>query len=182
MLSKLPTDENLQKRGCTLVSICGLCYKQAESSSHLFLTCDFAVAVWRCLGSKLNLSLHLSSVQNLLDCIPDRCSSQMKDVMVAAIIHVVYCIWITRNDFRFNSAHPSLHHTMAKITSFVAMSGVNSNGNCLPIDVAVLNNFLIPPSFRRVKEIVSVVWKPPTITWVKANTDGSVVNLNASCG
>jgi len=42
MLSKLPTDENLQARGCTLVSMCPLCYHQAESSSHLFLDCDFS--------------------------------------------------------------------------------------------------------------------------------------------
>jgi len=71
---------------------------------------------------------------------------------------------------------------MAKITSFVAMSGMNSNGYCLPFEVAVLNNFLVPPTFRHVKDIVPVLWKTPTINWVKANTDGSVANFNASCG
>jgi len=54
MLSKLPTDENIQLRGCTLVSICVLCFQNAESSTHLFLTCDFAVALWRWLGAQLN--------------------------------------------------------------------------------------------------------------------------------
>jgi len=71
---------------------------------------------------------------------------------------------------------------MAKITSFVAMSGMNSNSYCLPFEVAVLNNFLVPPTFRRVKDIVPVLWKTPTINWVKANTDGLVANFNASCG
>lgn len=71
---------------------------------------------------------------------------------------------------------------MAKITSFVAISETHSNGNCLHYDVAVLDNFLVPPIHRRVKDIIAVVWKPPTINWVKANTDGSVVNFNASCG
>ena len=51
-----------------------------------------------------------------------------------------------------------------------------------PMVIVFLLMLLIPPLFRHVKEIVPVVWKAPTITWVKANTDGSVVNLNASCG
>ena len=42
MLSKLPTDENLQLRGCTLVSMCPLCYNEVESSTHLFLECAFS--------------------------------------------------------------------------------------------------------------------------------------------
>ncbi|RHN59594.1 putative ribonuclease H-like domain-containing protein [Medicago truncatula] len=37
-------------------------------------------------------------------------------------------------------------------------------------------------SFRRFKEITPVVWKPPTVRWVKINTDGSVRNSLASCG
>lgn len=47
MHCKIPTDENLQSRGCTLVSICVLCYATDETSSHLFLTCDFAKHLWR---------------------------------------------------------------------------------------------------------------------------------------
>jgi len=62
------------------------------------------------------------------------------------------------------------------------MSGVNSTGNCVIGDVDFLNSLLIPPSYRRIKDIVPVIWKPPTITWVKANTDGSVIGLNSSYG
>jgi hypothetical protein len=86
---------------------------------------------------------------------------------------------LARNVIRFSSTNVSLHASMAKISSFVAMSGACSNGNCLLGDGAVLTNFMISPSHRRVREIVPVIWKPPTITWVKANTDGSVIDLNS---
>jgi len=182
MHSKLPTDENLQKRSCTMVSICVLCYKQAESSLHLFLSCTFVVALWRWLGAQLNCHFSLVSVASLLDCISRLCSSQLRDVFVAAIIHTVHAIWLARNSIRFSSNKVSIHYTMIKISSLIALSGTNSNGNCLASDLTVLKNFLIAPSHRRVKDIITVIWKPPTITWIKANTDGSVINSIASCG
>jgi len=77
MLSKLPTDDNLRTRGCTIVSVCVLCYKHVETSSHLFLECTFAASVWRWLGVKLNCSISLQSYSSLLECISQRCSSQV---------------------------------------------------------------------------------------------------------
>jgi len=61
---------------------------------------------------------------------------------------------------------------MIKISSLIALSS----------DINILKNFLISPSHSKVKDIVTIIWKPPTINWVKANTDGSVVNSISSCG
>jgi len=182
MLLKLPTDENLQKRGCTLVSICVLCGKHAETSAHLFLTCDFAVAIWRWMGSKLSCTFILTSSATLLTSIPQRRSSQLRDVYWAAIVHTVYTIWVARNSIRFSSAHVTLHATTTKIAAMVSLSGSSSTGKCLLCDVDLLDAFLVPPLYRRLVDITPVVWKPPTITWIKANTDGSVANSNAACG
>lgn len=109
-------------------------------------------------------------------------SSQLFDVFAASLVHKVHTIWLDRNAIRLSFANVSLHASMAKISSFVAMFGANSKGNCVVMDEVFLNNFLITPSYRLVREIMSVIWKPPTITWVKANIDGSVLNLNSSCG
>jgi len=182
MLLKLPTDENLQKCGCTLVSICVLCGKHAETSAHLFLNCEFAVAIWRWLGSKLSCTFILTSSVTLLTSIPQRCSSQLHDVCLAAIVHTVHTIWVARNSIRFSSAQVTLHATTTKIVAMVSLSGSSSTGKCLLCDVDLLDAFLVPPLYRRVIDITPVVWKPPTITWVKANTDGSVANSNAACG
>jgi hypothetical protein len=56
---KLPTDEHLQARGCTIVSVCALCYRPEETSSHLFLSCDFAVGLRTWLGSLLRCTFDL---------------------------------------------------------------------------------------------------------------------------
>jgi hypothetical protein len=130
----------------------------------------------------LHCNISLLSFSSLFDCIPQRCSSQVLDVFAAAIVHTVHTILLARNAIRFSSLKITLHNTLAKISALVTMSGVNSTGNCVIGDVDLLNSLLIPPSYRRVKDIVPVIWKPPTITWVKANIDGSVICLNSSCG
>jgi len=182
MLSKIPMDEKMKARGCTLVSVCLLCYKHAESSTQLFLECDFARNIWIWLGLKLKRSISLVSFAALLECVPQQCSSQIRDVMVAAVVHTVYSIWLARNALRFNSTKVSIHATLAKISSFLSMSGTISKGHCVASDVDILNNLFITPTHIRIRDIILVVWKAPTSTWVKANTDGSVRNTMAACG
>jgi hypothetical protein len=103
-------------------------------------------------------------------------------VLVAAIVHTVHSIWLARNAVLFNASSVSLHATLAKISSMIAMSGGTSKGFCLLSDVVILENLFVSPFHRRVRDIIPVVWKAPTFPWVKANTDGSVRNLMSACG
>jgi len=182
MHGKLPTDENLQCRGCTLVSICVLCYASAKTYGHLFMECDFAMHLWHWLEARLNCVFDVSFAGVLLDCIHASCSSQVKDAFSAAIIHIVHVIWKARNTLRFSANRLSLHATKSSIISLVALSGNMSYGHCLRSDKMLLDNFLVSPTYRRYKEIIAVTWKAPTIGWVKANTDGFVKYNLASCG
>lgn len=61
MHRKLPTNENLQRRGCTFVYICVLCYTTYETSSNLFLTYGFVKHLWRWLENRLHCSIDLNS-------------------------------------------------------------------------------------------------------------------------
>jgi len=47
---KLPTDDNLRKRGCTVVSICCFCRKDAETSNHIFFACEVTSILWHWLS------------------------------------------------------------------------------------------------------------------------------------
>jgi len=57
---------------------------------------------------------------------------------VSAIVHDVHSIWLARNVVRFTLVVVSLHATMAKFSSLVAMSGTASKGNCLSNNVTLL--------------------------------------------
>ena len=89
---------------------------------------------------------------------------------------------MARNVLRFSLDVFALHTSKAKISSLVAMSRTVSKANCLYDDVTLLEILSIPPSYRCVKDIILVVWKPPTISWIKVNTDGSVIDFHASYG
>lgn len=64
--NRMPTDDNLQCRGCTLVSICSLCYSAVETADHLFLHCEFARKFWSWLENLTKLNIDCSSLNSIL--------------------------------------------------------------------------------------------------------------------
>lgn len=67
MHKRMLTDENLRARGCVTVSIRSLCYSAAETTDHLFLSCDFAQNIWSWLSSVLHCVINQTSISSLLD-------------------------------------------------------------------------------------------------------------------
>lgn len=179
---RLPTDDNLSSRGCALVSMCSFCLEQVETSDHLFLRCKFVVTLWSWLCSQLHVGLDFSSIKALMSSLPRHCSSQVRDLYVAAVVHMVHSIWWARNNVRFSSAKVSSHAVQVRVHAFIGLSGAVSTGKCIAADAAILDAFRIPPHRRSMREIVSVCWKPPSAPWVKVNTDGSVLNNSGACG
>jgi len=62
MHQRIPTDNNLMLRGCSLASICSNCSQTAETSFHLFFECEFAKYLWNCLAGILNISFHMTTM------------------------------------------------------------------------------------------------------------------------
>jgi hypothetical protein len=104
------------------------------------------------------------------------------DIYLAAVLHTIYTIWWARNSLRFSDVTPSLHSAKVRIHSFIAMSGNVSMGYSIPSDSVLLDSFAVSPHCRKAKDIMLVLWKPPTAPGLKVNTDGSVIGGYAACG
>ncbi|XP_019432196.1 PREDICTED: uncharacterized protein LOC109339236 [Lupinus angustifolius] len=83
---KMPTNDNLQKRGWYMGSMCSLCRSNTEGSSHLFLTCPFAIYLWNWLGSHMAIFIDTSSVTALFSICNNSWSKQMNEMLYACII------------------------------------------------------------------------------------------------
>jgi len=87
---KLLTDDNLQKRGCNLASICCLCRNYTECSFHLFLYCAFSMKLWNWISSGTNQQLNLSCWSSLLQSSQDG-SALCNQVLLAVVLHTCGC-------------------------------------------------------------------------------------------
>lgn len=67
--NKMPTDEILKSKGCVTVSMCSMCCKDAESTSHLLFECPFVVCLWNWLSLHINHNVdHSSMISSLTLC------------------------------------------------------------------------------------------------------------------
>ena len=183
MHGKMPTDENLRRRGCIIVSICSFYLGIDGTSAHLFLHCSIATTIWLWLGGMLHITFNLASFETLLSSIPPKYSSQMRDIYLAALVHTLHDIWLTRNSLRFTNTTAAVDHsTKARIHAAICFSGNISTSKCIASDANILDAFSVSSHNRRVRDILMVSWKAPTAPWIKVNTDGSLIGTHAACG
>ncbi|KAF1882437.1 hypothetical protein Lal_00039085 [Lupinus albus] len=123
---KMPTDENLQKRGCHLASMCSNCYSQIETSNHVFLTCSFVVQLWDWLGGIFKIHFNTNSIESLFLACNRQWCPQVKGVLVAAIINTINTAWFCRNSSRFDGKKLSLVQAKSRIKLATSLAGNNS--------------------------------------------------------
>jgi len=103
--------------------------------------------------------MNLSSVASILECVPNRCSSKIADIYVAAVIHTLHIIWLSRNSLRFSTDAVSLHVAQVRLHVAISLSGNLSAGRCLPSNLPILDAFNIDVHHRNYKDIIEVFWK-----------------------
>jgi ribonuclease HI len=186
MHEKIPTDENLMRRGCFIPSMCNLCNKHAESSFHIFFECDFAIKLWSWLATCLNFTLQFLSMEDMWKVCDLNWSPQCKVTVTAAIINLLNTIWLARNQARFNNKVISWKNAISLASASTALTGNNTcsvSSNSIR-DFSFLKMFKITIHNPKVPVLKEVIWLPPSLNWTKCNIDGAS-NGNpdiASCG
>ncbi|KAL6221415.1 hypothetical protein ACLB2K_009166 [Fragaria x ananassa] len=175
--NKLPTDDQLRKRGVPVVSVCQLCstFGHEETLTHLFITCTFAQHVWQwlacCFGTRLPSSGTLVDFWGSFTSKPF--SPQLMNLWIASGLFSFMAIWKTRNKLRFENKKSSLMKIFRSTKAWIRFiaphmpghyNGTLDNKLLLGLDVTPV------PKIRRVPRLI--IWHPPLYPWLKLNTDG----------
>jgi len=181
--NKLPTDENLRKRGCTIVSICCFCLQESESSHHIFFDCPVTSRLWEWLGKGTNQHLDCTNcLQLLLGGMGTR-SKLVQQLLHSAIIHAIWVIWIERNHRYYHDKKQAMTTLFNIILTEVKLSYSLSlvKGSSDMLDYHVTKLFNIPLKVKRITPTHETAWKPPFPGVIKINCDGSAVG-SQPCG
>ncbi|CAN1315223.1 LINE-1 retrotransposable element ORF2 protein [Linum perenne] len=144
--NKVPTIDNLQRKGLPHVNRCVLCYSNLETVEHLFLSCEFASLLWSLLSSKL--SIHgpfSSSMKGFISGWKGlNCRSRFSPVMNVLFHAVFWSIWKERNDriFRDSENPPGsiLHSIWFKVGDWMSVSGAFAASDLLDWRRLVFDN------------------------------------------
>jgi len=176
----MPSDENLQKRGHNLASICCLCSNHFESSDHIFLSCPLTLQIWGWLsmGSDQHLDLSLTSWSTLTHSGQGLWSNFVQQVMTAAILHT---IWIERNSRIFQGKCNIVDRLINMIIASVKLIFVlmlKKSSNTME-DFKVMHLFGLSAVYSPVvvSNFVEVCWLPPRQGYIKVNIDGSAIGM-----
>lgn len=160
--NKMPCDDNLCKRGCNIVSMCSLCGVAVETSDHLFLNCAFVQSIWNWLSSILQCNLDLSSFNSILTVCSRNWSSQVSDIVSAAVINSIWVIWKSRNSSRFENKVMSFNTAISLIKASVSLSGNQSAGHMSSSisEFTILKYFKVEGRASKAPSIKQVIWHP----------------------
>lgn len=175
LFNKLPTEDQLQRRGIPLAPICQLCHKNSESIDHLFSSCDFAQCAWRWLATQFGTIIQpTGSLSDLwLDFLSKRFSPHLRNVWLASGFFLLMAIWKMRNKVKFEGKPPSFSRLCRSTSAWIRQVGALTPGHVRgTLDRQLLVSLGISPNPCKAPSIVPVLWHPPPSSWVKVNTDG----------
>ncbi|GAU47191.1 hypothetical protein TSUD_350560 [Trifolium subterraneum] len=111
-------------------------------------------------------------------------SPQCKVVINAALVHILYAIWIARNKIRFKNEQSCWRSSVSWISSNISMAGnfTSKLSSSALRDFITLKRFNVTVHSPKHTILKEVIWQPPLSNWVKCNTDGASTNVSSACG
>jgi len=138
---------------------------------HIFLECPITSQLWTWLAKGSDQHIDLSSGINLVLGSNRNGSKLGKKVMNAAIIHIIWSIWLERNARYFNSQQTSMstlfHGILAEVQLSFKLSLVK--GSSQMTDYKISRLFGIPLKASRIITVQEVNWTPPPDNTIKFN-------------
>lgn len=175
MHNVIATYDNLVKRGFPIVSCCSLCGGAYETADHLFLRCPYITRYWDWLSVLIGKPLDVSNFSALLGICSRGWSSQVRDLVIAAVVNILWLIWKCRNNIRFNDTQANFPRDLIYLKGLIYQAASHSKGHMFSSvqEFSIIKHFgaacrpLPPPT------ITQVNWIRPPSNWVKCNTDGA---------
>ncbi|XP_057770894.1 uncharacterized protein LOC130990686 [Salvia miltiorrhiza] len=177
---RLPTVDNLIRRGIQGPNRCALCGKAEESINHLFWDCEMIKPIW-------GEFLYWFQQEDLKHCVDIHSfmvsawsldsSSLIKAFWKAGIVNILWKIWDCRNHVIFDD----LEFNIIMIRSFIKVSFREmdrhfkklGNSNNTWSDYLILRSIGVATRAKPPPIMIEVYWWPPAVSWMKVNTDGS---------
>ncbi|XP_045799496.1 uncharacterized protein LOC123893739 [Trifolium pratense] len=121
------------------------------------------------------MPLDLSNFDSLLGMCNKGWSPQLHDLIIAAIVNILWKVWKCRNNVRFNDIYPYFSRDLIYVKSLIHQAAHYSKGHMYSSikEFSILKHFGVdchpppPPSIKQVN------WIMPPSFWVKCNTDGA---------
>ncbi|MCI29233.1 hypothetical protein A2U01_0050442, partial [Trifolium medium] len=140
-----------------------------ETTSHLFLSCNFAAQLWTWLGSLLQIVFQPNNFRELFENFVTGWSPLLAQIATAAVLHVLHVIWLARNSIRFNNATLSIHAAKIKVLTSVQLSANLMADPSNSDEQPILQQLAVTPcsAAARSASVKMVLWCSPCIGWMK---------------
>ncbi|KAF6151028.1 hypothetical protein GIB67_016506 [Kingdonia uniflora] len=169
---RLPSDDNLQKKGIVLVSRCCLCSQSVETIKHLFWDCSFSSSLWIWLEDLFKVRILERNLKSLV-LEGDKMTPYVHDLWIGAIWGGSNLIWQARNNRIFENQLTTLAKEQRKWSKLIQDTTLLSSRimfSC-QTDLSILHSLRVLLHHGRSTAVKSRFWELPEKDEVKINTD-----------
>ncbi|XP_074266339.1 uncharacterized protein LOC141588814 [Silene latifolia] len=115
---RLFTKDMMLRFGVISDGLYEICRTQLEDHQHLFFLCEFSTRCWTLLRDCIGVDLPATDTLNW--CIKWRCKSLLKKYIVyAAVVALIYHIWMARNICREENRVPAPCYIVNEVKSYI---------------------------------------------------------------